>query len=48
LHGRAETREPDVLLWRSALAELADAGIPKGVFNVITGNSRAISGELTT
>ena len=31
-----------------ALAELAErAGIPKGVFNVITGNSRAIGGELT-
>ena len=31
-----------------ALAELgARAGIPKGVFNVITGNSRAIGGELT-
>ena len=30
-----------------ALAELAErAGIPKGVFNVITGNSRAIGGEL--
>src|SRR5580765_7061692 len=31
-----------------ALAELAErAGIPKGVFNVITGNSRAIGGKLT-
>jgi succinate-semialdehyde dehydrogenase/glutarate-semialdehyde dehydrogenase len=31
-----------------ALAELGErAGIPKGVFNVITGNSRAIGGELT-
>ena len=31
-----------------ALAELAErAGIPKGVFNVLTGNSRAIGGELT-
>src|SRR5436190_4684798 len=31
-----------------AIAELAErAGIPKGVFNVITGNSRAIGGELT-
>ena len=31
-----------------ALAELAQrAGIPKGVFNVITGNARAIGGELT-
>ncbi|MGH8676345.1 MAG: NADP-dependent succinate-semialdehyde dehydrogenase [Burkholderiales bacterium] len=30
-----------------ALAELAErAGIPKGVFNVLTGNSRAIGGEL--
>jgi succinate-semialdehyde dehydrogenase/glutarate-semialdehyde dehydrogenase len=30
-----------------ALAELGErAGIPKGVFNVITGNSRAIGGEL--
>ncbi len=30
-----------------AMAELAErAGIPKGVFNVITGNSRAIGGEL--
>jgi len=30
-----------------ALAELAErAGIPKGAFNVITGNSRAIGGEL--
>ncbi len=30
-----------------ALAELAErAGIPRGVFNVITGNSRAIGGEL--
>ncbi len=32
-----------------ALAELADrAGIPKGVFNVITGESRAIGGVLTS
>src|SRR5450755_1787955 len=32
-----------------ALAELAHrAGIPKGVFNVITGNSRAIGGEMTS
>ncbi|MBC7504489.1 MAG: NAD-dependent succinate-semialdehyde dehydrogenase [Sandarakinorhabdus sp.] len=31
-----------------ALAELADrAGVPKGVFNVITGSSRVIGGELT-
>jgi succinate-semialdehyde dehydrogenase/glutarate-semialdehyde dehydrogenase len=31
-----------------ALAELADrAGIPKGVFNVITGSSTAIGGEMT-
>lgn len=31
-----------------ALAELADrAGIPAGVFNVLTGESRAIGGELT-
>src|SRR5882762_11957296 len=30
-----------------AMAELGErAGIPKGVFNVITGNSRAIGGEL--
>jgi succinate-semialdehyde dehydrogenase/glutarate-semialdehyde dehydrogenase len=30
-----------------AMAELAQrAGIPKGIFNVITGNSRAIGGEL--
>ena len=32
-----------------ALAELADrAGIPKGVFNVLTGSSAAIGGEMTT
>ena len=32
-----------------ALAELADrAGIPKGVFNVVTGDSRAIGGVLTS
>jgi succinate-semialdehyde dehydrogenase/glutarate-semialdehyde dehydrogenase len=32
-----------------ALAELAHrAGIPKGVFNVVTGNSRAIGGEMTS
>jgi succinate-semialdehyde dehydrogenase/glutarate-semialdehyde dehydrogenase len=32
-----------------ALAELADrAGIPKGVFNVLTGSSTAIGGEMTT
>ncbi len=32
-----------------ALAELADrAGIPKGVFNVVTGNSAAIGAELAT
>jgi succinate-semialdehyde dehydrogenase / glutarate-semialdehyde dehydrogenase len=32
-----------------ALAELAArAGIPKGVFNVVTGNSRAIGGEMTS
>jgi succinate-semialdehyde dehydrogenase/glutarate-semialdehyde dehydrogenase len=32
-----------------ALAELAHrAGIPKGVFNVITGNARAIGGEMTS
>jgi len=32
-----------------ALAELAArAGIPKGVFNVVTGNARAIGGELTS
>ncbi|MBB3929700.1 succinate-semialdehyde dehydrogenase/glutarate-semialdehyde dehydrogenase [Kaistia hirudinis] len=32
-----------------ALAELADrAGIPKGVFNVVTGESRAIGGVLTS
>lgn len=31
-----------------ALAELADrAGIPKGVFNVVTGDSKSIGGELT-
>lgn len=31
-----------------ALAELAErAGIPKGVFNVVTGSARAIGGELT-
>src|SRR5258708_12837708 len=31
-----------------ALAELADrAGIPKGVFNVITGSSTAIGAEMT-
>jgi len=31
-----------------AMAELADrAGIPKGVFNVITGNAAAIGGEMT-
>jgi len=31
-----------------ALAELADrAGIPKGVFNMITGNAAAIGGEMT-
>src|SRR5437868_11997442 len=30
-----------------AMAELAErAGIPKGVLNVLTGNSRAIGGEL--
>ena len=32
-----------------ALAELADrAGIPKGIFNVVTGDSRAIGGVLTS
>jgi succinate-semialdehyde dehydrogenase/glutarate-semialdehyde dehydrogenase len=32
-----------------ALAELAArAGIPKGVFNVVTGNARAIGGEMTS
>ncbi|HEY3432306.1 MAG TPA: NAD-dependent succinate-semialdehyde dehydrogenase [Rhodocyclaceae bacterium] len=32
-----------------ALAELAErAGIPKGVFNVVTGDARAIGGELTS
>jgi succinate-semialdehyde dehydrogenase/glutarate-semialdehyde dehydrogenase len=32
-----------------ALAELAvRAGIPKGVFNVLTGNARAIGGEMTS
>jgi succinate-semialdehyde dehydrogenase / glutarate-semialdehyde dehydrogenase len=32
-----------------ALAELADrAGLPKGVFNVITGSAAAIGGEMTT
>jgi succinate-semialdehyde dehydrogenase/glutarate-semialdehyde dehydrogenase len=32
-----------------ALAELADrAGIPKGVINVVTGNARAIGGEMTS
>jgi succinate-semialdehyde dehydrogenase/glutarate-semialdehyde dehydrogenase len=32
-----------------ALAELSDrAGIPKGVFNVITGSAAAIGGEMTT
>jgi succinate-semialdehyde dehydrogenase/glutarate-semialdehyde dehydrogenase len=32
-----------------ALAELADrAGVPKGVFNVITGSSSAIGGEMTS
>lgn len=32
-----------------ALAELADrAGIPKGVFNVITGSANAIGGEMTS
>ena len=31
-----------------ALAELAErAGVPKGVFNVVTGSARAIGGELT-
>ena len=31
-----------------AIAELAQrAGIPKGVFNVVTGNARAIGGEMT-
>ncbi|HUQ27786.1 MAG TPA: NAD-dependent succinate-semialdehyde dehydrogenase [Usitatibacter sp.] len=32
-----------------ALAELAArAGVPKGVFNVVTGNARAIGGEMTS
>jgi succinate-semialdehyde dehydrogenase / glutarate-semialdehyde dehydrogenase len=32
-----------------ALAELADrAGLPKGVFNVVTGSATAIGGEMTT
>jgi succinate-semialdehyde dehydrogenase/glutarate-semialdehyde dehydrogenase len=32
-----------------ALAELADrAGVPKGVFNVVTGSSTAIGGEMTS
>jgi len=32
-----------------ALAELAErAGVPKGVFNVVTGDARAIGGELTS
>lgn len=32
-----------------ALAELAErAGIPAGVFNIVTGNSRAIGGEMTS
>jgi succinate-semialdehyde dehydrogenase/glutarate-semialdehyde dehydrogenase len=32
-----------------ALAELADrAGVPKGVFNVVTGSSAAIGGEMTS
>src|SRR6202030_3159465 len=32
-----------------AMAELADrAGIPKGVFNVITGSAAAIGGEMTS
>ena len=32
-----------------AIAELAQrAGVPKGVFNVVTGNARAIGGEMTS
>ncbi len=39
---------PDTPLTALALAELADrAGIPKGVFNVVTGDAPAIGGELT-
>lgn len=32
-----------------ALAELAErAGVPRGVFNVVTGNASAIGGEMTS
>lgn len=40
---------PDTPLSALALAELAErAGIPKGVFNVVTGDAPAIGGELTS
>lgn len=40
---------PDTPLTALALAELAhQAGIPKGVFNIITGDAIAIGGELTS
>ncbi|MGD9869154.1 MAG: succinate-semialdehyde dehydrogenase, partial [Hyphomicrobiales bacterium] len=40
---------PDTPLSALALAELAHrAGIPKGVFNVVTGDAKAIGGELTS
>ena len=40
---------PDTPLTALAIAELADrAGLPKGVFNVITGDAPAIGGELTS
>lgn len=40
---------PDTPLTALALAELAErAGIPKGVFNVVTGDAPAIGGELTS
>jgi succinate-semialdehyde dehydrogenase/glutarate-semialdehyde dehydrogenase len=40
---------PDTPLTALALAELAErAGIPKGVFNVVTGDAEAIGAELTS
>lgn len=40
---------PDTPFTALALAELAErAGIPKGVFNVVTGDAPAIGGELTS
>ena len=48
LHGRGEAGA-ETPLSALALAELAErAGVPEGVFNVVTGDAEAIGGELTS